>query len=86
MKKEPTAVGSFFGGHFKESAMIKGKKRTCDICKSEMPMTIDFSDPAAPTHDIVSLGYKTKSGKAMNKNYDVCAVCMEKVDELLSGE
>lgn len=66
--------------------MIKGKKRTCDICKDEMPMLIDFENPKAPSYDILSLGYKTKSGKAMKKNYDVCAVCMEKIDELLSGQ
>ena len=66
--------------------MVKGKKRTCDICKTEMPMQIDFTQLDAPSHDILSLGYKTKSGKAMNKNYDVCASCMDKVNELLSGE
>lgn len=66
--------------------MTKNKKRYCDICKEPMPMTIDFSAPDAPTHDIISLGYKTKSGKVMNKNYDVCASCMAQVDELLSGE
>lgn len=66
--------------------MVKGKKRTCDICKDEMPMLIDFENPEAPSYDIISLGYKTKSGKAMKKNYDVCAVCMEKIDELLSGQ
>ena len=66
--------------------MVKGKKRTCDICKNEMPMYINFEDPDANPHDLISLGYKTKSGRTINKNYDVCSSCMSQIDELLSGE
>lgn len=66
--------------------MIKSKKRYCDICKEEMPMYIDFNNPNSNPHDIISVGFKTKSGRTMNKNYDVCSNCMGLIDELLSGQ
>ena len=65
---------------------VKGKTRKCDVCKQVMPMYIDFSDPDVNPHDLISLGFKTKSGRTMNKNYDVCSSCMDKVDVILSGE
>lgn len=65
---------------------VKGKKRTCDICKAQMPMYIDFEDPDVNPHDLLSLGFKNKSGRIMNKNYDVCSSCMSKIDVVLSGQ
>lgn len=66
--------------------MVKNKKRYCDRCKNEMPMLIDFDNPKLNPHDVLSLGYKTRSGKTMNKNYDICSDCMDIIDELLSGQ
>ena len=65
---------------------VKGKKRTCDVCKQEMPMYIDFTDPDINPHDLISLGFKTKSGRTMNKNYDVCSSCMDQIDVILRGQ
>ena len=65
---------------------VKGKKRTCDVCKQEMPMYIDFDDPVLNHHDLISLGFKTKSGRTMNKNYDVCSSCMDQIDVILRGQ
>lgn len=66
--------------------MIKNKKRYCDRCKNEMPMLIDFSQQDINPHDIISQGRKTKSGKAFDKNYDLCKGCMDLLDEFLSGK
>lgn len=66
--------------------MIKNKVRYCDRCKTEMPALIDFSDQDINPHDILGLGFKTKTGKTINKTYDLCSDCMGLIDELLSGE
>lgn len=65
---------------------VKGKKRTCDVCNNEMPMYIDFNDPNINHHDLLTLGFKTKSGRTLNKNYDVCSSCMDQIDVVLSGQ
>ena len=65
---------------------VKKNKRYCDVCKQEMPMYIDFSAPDLNHHDLISLGFKTKSGKTMNKSYDVCSSCMDQVDVVLRGQ
>ena len=65
---------------------VKGKKRYCDVCKQEMPMYIDFTQQDINPHDLLTLGFKTKSGRTMNKNYDVCRTCMDQIDVILSGQ
>ena len=65
--------------------MVKKKIRYCDVCGNEMPTLLDFDDPTIIPYDIVSLGYKTKSGKLMRESFDVCQDCIEVVNELLSG-
>jgi hypothetical protein len=63
--------------------MIKNKKRYCDRCRAEMPMIApDDNNP----HDIIKLGWKTRTGSVMNVTKDICTDCMDLVDELLSGE
>lgn len=65
--------------------MTKNKKRYCDRCKAEMPLVLDLSQVNINPHDILSLGFKTKTGRTLNKNYDLCQNCMNLVDELLQG-
>lgn len=60
------------------------KKRVCDRCGKEMPDLIDLTNPDVNPHDILCLGFKTKTGRTMNESYNLCQDCMDKVDELLS--
>lgn len=61
----------------------KNGKRYCDVCKKEMPkLRAEDSNP----HDLLALGWKTKTGSTMGKNKDVCSSCMDLIDELLSGK
>ena len=62
--------------------MIKGKKRYCDRCKTEMPM---IHPEGNNDHDIVGLGWKTKSGSIMDVKKDLCTDCMDMLDEFLQG-
>lgn len=66
--------------------MTKNKKRYCDGCNKEMPKLLDFSDPEINPHDLLALGFKTKTGKTINKTYDLCSNCMDLVDELLRAK
>lgn len=63
--------------------MTKKKKRYCDKCGAELQL-IDFSQQDINPHDIVSLGFKTKTGQTMNKTYDFCKECMDEVDVVLN--
>jgi hypothetical protein len=64
--------------------MIKNKVRYCDRCKKEMPSVLDLSQVGINPHDILSLGFKTKTGRTLNKNYDLCQDCMTAVEEVLN--
>lgn len=37
-------------------------------------------------HDVLSLGWKTKTGTVMGTRKDMCSDCMDKLDEFLSGK
>lgn len=61
----------------------KGGKRYCDRCKKHMPkLREEESNP----HDLLALGWKTKTGSVMGKSKDICSDCMDLLDEFLSGE
>lgn len=70
---------SFF---YEVIAMIKNKKRYCDKCGKELQL-IDFTQPDINPHDILCLGFKTKTGRTINKTYDLCSTCMDQIDAVL---
>lgn len=63
--------------------MQKNGKRYCDRCKEPMPM---LREENSNIHDIISLGWKTKTGTVMHKRKDICTSCMDLLDEFLQGE
>ncbi len=63
--------------------MTKSGKRYCDRCKNQMPK---LREEGSNIHDVLSLGWKTKSGTVMSARKDICSDCMDLIDELLSGE
>lgn len=64
--------------------MIKKNKRYCDRCKKPIPMVKDLTQTDINPHDILSLGFRSKTGRVLNKNYDLCDDCMDKVEEVLN--
>ena len=82
-KKQPFAWLLFCCTKRKEKAMTKSGKRYCDRCKKQMPK---FREEGSNIHDVLSLGWKTKSGTVMSARKDICSDCMDIIDELLSGE
>ena len=77
-------IGCFFAVLFlKGEAMTKNGKRYCDRCKKEMPkLRVEGSN----VHDVLSLGWKTKTGTVMGTRKDICSDCMDLLDEFLQGE
>lgn len=67
----------------KEKNMTKSGKRYCDRCKKQMPK---LREEGSNIHDVLSLGWKTKTGTVMSARKDICSDCMDLIDELLSGE
>jgi hypothetical protein len=63
--------------------MTKKGIRYCDKCGVKLEL-IDFTQQDINPHDIVTLGYKTKTGRVLNKNYDLCKEHMDVLDEYLN--
>ena len=63
--------------------MTKNGKRYCDRCKKEMPK---LRSEGSNVHDVLSLGWKTKTGTVMGTRKDICSDCMDILDEFLQGE
>lgn len=63
--------------------MTKNGKRYCDRCKKEMPK---LRAEGSNVHDVLSLGWKTKTGTVMGTRKDICSDCMDLLDEFLQGE
>lgn len=66
--------------------MIKKNIRYCDRCKKEIPTVLDLTQKDIIPRDILSLGYKTKTGRTIKDSYDVCQDCMSLIYELLQSE
>ena len=83
-KKAATTPGCFFvAPKRKKKAMTKSGKRYCDRCKKPMPK---IREEGSNVHDLLSLGWKTKTGTVMGTRKDICSECMDELDEFLSGK